>query len=139
MTILSYVRSIFALDTIDTRFTNSSTISYKAAVDGRADPTAADAKRGDSVPGPVVKPDLSRKPIAQPSQWNTPEFYFYYFVFIVTVPYMFWVTYDVSRRRFKQTHLLVDHLTSGQRQTRIIINTSTYFHLAGYRGARSLV
>jgi hypothetical protein len=101
MSIFSYIRSIYALDTIDTRFTSSSATPYKAVIDGRADNAAANAKRDDSVPGAGVRTDHSGRPIAQPSKWNTPEFYFYYFVFITIVPYMFWVAYDVSRRQYK--------------------------------------
>jgi hypothetical protein len=100
MSLFSYVRSIYALDTIDTRFTTSSSTSYKTIVDARVNSTAATSKRDDSVPGVGVRIDHSGRPIAQPSKWKTLEFYFYYFVFIVTVPYMFWVAYDVSRRQY---------------------------------------
>ena len=105
MSIFSYVRSIYALDTIDTRFTSSSATPYKAVVDARIDPATSTSKRDDSVPGVGVKTDHSGRPIAQPSKWNTPEFYFYYFVFITIVPYMFWIAYDVSRRQYKDTIL----------------------------------
>jgi len=103
MSIFSYVRSIYALDTIDTRFTSSSSTPYKTVIDARVDPAAvaANAKRDDSIPGDGVKTDSSGRPIAQPSKWNTPEFYFYYAVFIVVVPYMFWIAYDVSRRQYE--------------------------------------
>jgi hypothetical protein len=100
MSIFSYIRSIYALDTIDTRFTNSSGIPYKTVIDGRAENAATNAKRDDSIPGAGVRTDHSGRPIAQPSKWKTPEFYFYYFVFITIVPYMFWVAYDVSRRQY---------------------------------------
>ena len=76
---------------------------YKSVVNARADSGAAAAKRDDSIPGVGVKTDHSGRPIAQPSKWKTPEFYFYYFIFIITVPYMFWVAYDVSRRQYKQS------------------------------------
>lgn len=98
MSIFSYVRSIYALDTIDTRFTSSSSTPYRAIIDARNESPDAHSKRDDSVPGAGVKTDYSGRPIAQPSKWKTPEFYFYYFVFITVVPYMFWVAYDVSRR-----------------------------------------
>jgi len=100
MTIFSYVRSIYALDTIDTRFTNSSATPYKTVIDARLDPAKSNVKRDDSVPGVGVKTDHSGRPIAQPSKWNTLEFYFYYLVFMVVVPYMFWIPYDVSRRQY---------------------------------------
>lgn len=95
MSVFSYIKSIYALDTIDTRFTSSSATPYKAVVDARA---TTSNKRDDSVPGVGVKTDYSGRPIAQPSKWDTLEFYIYYLVFIVVVPYMFWVAYDVSRR-----------------------------------------
>ncbi len=98
MGIFSYVKSIYALDTIDTRFTSSSYTPYRAVIDARSDPATSGSKRDDSIPGVGVKTDYSGRPIAQPSRWKTPEFYFYYLVFIVVVPYMFWIAYDVSRR-----------------------------------------
>ena len=97
MSLFSYIRSIYALDTIDTRFTNSSNTPYQTVVDARAD-GAPVSKRDDSVPGAGVKTDRSGRPIAQPSRWNTTEYRFYYFVFLTIVPYMFWIAYDVSRR-----------------------------------------
>lgn len=92
MSIFSYVRSIYALDTIDTRFTSSSSTPYEI------DPAAAKSKRDDSKPGEGVRTDSNGRPVAQPSRWNTTEFYFYYFIFLTVVPYMFWIAYDVSRR-----------------------------------------
>lgn len=103
MSLFSYIRSIYSLDTIDTRFTSSSSTPYKTVVDARLDPVAVAraAKRDDSIPGVGVKTDSNGMPIAQPSKWKTPEFYFYYFVFITVVPYMFWIAYDVSRRQYE--------------------------------------
>ena len=98
MSIFSYIRSIYALDTIDTRFTSSSATPYKTVVDARPDPTSPHSKKDGPPQGVPVRLDGSGRPIAQPSRWNTPEFYFYYLVFIVVVPYMFYITYDVSRR-----------------------------------------
>ena len=100
MSIFSYIRSIYALDTIDTRFTNSSSTPYKSVIDSRFEIAAAVAKRDDSIPGVGVKTDNSGRPLAQPSKWRTTEFYFYYFVFLTIVPYMFWIAYDVSRRQY---------------------------------------
>ncbi len=69
-------------------------------IDTRAENAAAKAKRDDSIPGVGVRTDNSGRPIAQPSNWKTPEFYFYYLVFITIVPYMFWIVYDISRRQY---------------------------------------
>ena len=100
MSIFSYIRSIYSLDTIDTRFTNPSSNPYKTVVDTRAETAVSHAKRDDSIPGIGVRTDRRGKPIAQPSKWRTAEFIFYYFVFLTIVPYMFWIAYDVSRRRY---------------------------------------
>jgi hypothetical protein len=97
MSLLSYIRSIYQLDTLDTRFTSSSTTPYKPRVNAQTDPIYPKSS-GDLPQGIPVKLDSNGRPIAQPSKWNTPEFYFYYFCFITIVPYMFWVAYDVSRR-----------------------------------------
>lgn len=71
--------AVYDLDNLDTRLTTPSSVPYPA--DGRPAPR---------------KPD----PKAKPSKWRTPEFYFYYVIFIVTVPYMFWIVYSVSRREW---------------------------------------
>ncbi|KAH8596665.1 glycerol:H+ symporter-like protein [Bisporella sp. PMI_857] len=97
MGIFSYIRSIYALDTIDTRFTNPSSTPYQIVIDGRAQSAEVNAKRDDSKPGVGVRTDHRGRPVAQPSKWNTPEFYLYYLVFLTVVPLMFWVVYDVSR------------------------------------------
>ncbi|KAL5314528.1 hypothetical protein ACEPPN_017168 [Leptodophora sp. 'Broadleaf-Isolate-01'] len=112
MSVFSYIRSIYALDTIDTRFTSSSAAPYKTVVDARSDPSSK-IKRDDSVPGVGVKTDHSGRPIAQPSKWNTPEFYFYYFVFLTVVPYMFWVAFDVSRPSHPNYHKFAPYLSEG--------------------------
>ncbi|KAK4252230.1 MBOAT, membrane-bound O-acyltransferase family-domain-containing protein [Corynascus novoguineensis] len=76
---LSFLSSLYDLETLDTRFTTPSSVPYRAANDKREDDKAVADKR------------------AEPPKWRTPEFYFYYLVFLVVVPYMFWVAYDVSR------------------------------------------
>lgn len=89
MSWLRYLRQIYSLDTLDTRFTASSNTPLKS--DARVDP----AKPGSAV-------DSNRRPLAdgaKPSKWNTPEFYFYYFMFITIVPLMFKTVYDVSKRK----------------------------------------
>jgi hypothetical protein len=98
MRLFSYIRSIYALDTIDTRFTSSSSVPYKPAPEAQGDAAQRDPKKDGPPRGVPVRLDGNGKPIVQPSKWNTPEFYFYYFVFLITVPYMFWIAYDVSRR-----------------------------------------
>ncbi|KAI0998853.1 hypothetical protein K3495_g9342 [Podosphaera aphanis] len=108
MNLFSYIRSIYTLDTIDTRFTSSSSIPYRAVIEARKNRSPP---KDHSVPGEGVKTDYSGRPIAQPSKWSTPEFYFYYLVFIVVVPSMFWVAYDVSRPSDPNYHKF-EHLLS---------------------------
>lgn len=128
MGLFSYVKSIYALDTIDTRFTSSSTTPYKAVIDARNDPATSGSKRDDSVPGIGVKTDRLGRPVAQPSKWGTLEFYFYYFVFLTVVPYMFWIAYDVSRpsdpNYHKYQHLLSPGWVPGRK---IDISDAQYF------------
>ncbi|KAK4128634.1 MBOAT-domain-containing protein [Parathielavia appendiculata] len=97
---ISFLASVYDLDTLDTRFTTPSSVPYRAAADKRED---------DRVTG--------RR--AEPSKWNTLEFYVYYLVFLVAVPYMFWIAYDVSRpsdpRYQKFKHLLSDGWIPGRK------------------------
>jgi len=43
------------------------------------------------------EPLRSKSEKLNPSRWNTVEFYVYYLVHAVTIPYMFWVSYTISR------------------------------------------
>lgn len=92
----SYLRRVYQLDTLDTRFTTSTSTPYQSVIDSRLDPAY---KKDGPPPGVPVKLDINGLPIAQPSKWRTLEFYFYYFVFLTIVPYMFWIVYEVSRRK----------------------------------------
>jgi hypothetical protein len=88
MTLLQVLQRIYSLDTLDTRLTISSNTPIKAVVsdsptreplagkDGRAQDIAANA---------------------QPSKWNTVEFYCYGLVFLTMVPLMFKTVMDVSK------------------------------------------
>jgi protein-cysteine N-palmitoyltransferase HHAT len=87
----SVLKGVYDLDTLDTRFTNPSSVAYKTVIDARSDPYAS------------REPASKASSRAQPSKWNTPEFYLYYAVFIVVIPYMFWIAYDVSRRSLDGT------------------------------------
>lgn len=84
---LAFLRSVYDLDNLDTRMTTPSSVPYKTVVESRPVP--------DDPTTTPRRPD----PRAKPSKRGTPEFYLYYAIFAVTVPYMFWIAYDVSRRR----------------------------------------
>ena len=86
MGLLTFASGIYNLDTLDTRFTSSSSAPYRTVIDSRSDPN------GDGEGNWKVK---SR---SKPSKWKTPEFSFYILVVALVIPYIFWVCYDVSRR-----------------------------------------
>lgn len=86
MGVLSYLRKVYNLDTLDTRFTSSSSAPYQTVIDARGDLIAE------------REAEIKARSSAPPSKWRTPEFFLYYLVFIVVVPYMFWIAYDVSKR-----------------------------------------
>ncbi|KAI4245882.1 MAG: hypothetical protein LQ352_006494, partial [Teloschistes flavicans] len=97
MTILSYAKRLFSLDTLDTRFTRSSLTTFisngPAPLDPAKPPLGLDSR--DAVPK-GRRGDSTGRQDAQPSNWNTPEFFFYYLVLIVAIPLMFKSVYDVS-------------------------------------------
>lgn len=86
MGLVSYFRTIYDLDTLDTRFTNTSSVPYQTVIDSREDP--------------VTQKEAAAKAQARApsSKWQSPEFALYYLILAFVVPYMFWIAYDVSRR-----------------------------------------
>lgn len=86
-------QNIYNLDTLDTRFTSSSSVPYQTVVDARSDPSLAAESSSKA----------AQTRVTQPPKWKTPEFYLYYVVFAIAVPYMFWVPYSVSRRTLDTT------------------------------------
>jgi hypothetical protein len=93
---LQFIKRLYSLDTLDTRFTIPSTTPPRDAV--------AELQIDPAKPGPSSKSTANARPNGagkasdvQPSLWRTPEFYFYYFCFATIVPYMFKTGYDVSK------------------------------------------
>ncbi|KAK7744092.1 glycerol transporter [Cytospora paraplurivora] len=107
MSPLHFLRSIYTLDTLDTRFTTSSSTSYKTVIDSRGEQGVKDAQ----------KEKIASR--ASPPKWKTREFYFYYLIFIICVPLMLWIPYSVSRpsdpRYEKYARLLTDGWVPGRR------------------------
>lgn len=111
------LRRLYSLDTLDTRLTTSSTTPIKTAIsDSTRDPTAGKDARAQEI--------ASR---AQPSKWNTPEFYFYYFVFITVVPMMFKTVIDVSQPDHPAYKNYVDLLSPGWVPGRKVVRPSFLF------------
>lgn len=91
MGLLGFLASLYRLDTLDTRFVTSSSVPYQTVVDARRDGDDGKARAtGSTITG-------------SPSKWRTPEFYFYYVIFVLAVPYMFWIPYTVSRGKWEDT------------------------------------
>lgn len=90
MSFLRDLKSLYSLDTLDTRLTSSSRTPHKST-----EASIAEAK----LPAQNVlhKGDQNKLPHAQPSRWNTPEFYFYYFIFLTIPFFMVKSVYDVSK------------------------------------------
>ncbi|KAJ5081604.1 Glycerol uptake protein 1 [Penicillium alfredii] len=80
--LLSWLRRLYSLDTLDTRFTTSASTSTQA--DARP-PSAKDARANAVAQG------------APAPLWRTPEFFVYYLFFITLVPLMFKTVADASK------------------------------------------
>lgn len=86
MTVYTFFRDLYSLDTLDTRLTTSSKTPAKEANTASAKTTSKDV---------VTSKDLP--PGASVSKWGTPEFYLYTVVFVVVVPLMYKAVWDVSQ------------------------------------------
>ncbi|EEP76154.1 GUP1 protein [Uncinocarpus reesii 1704] len=85
MSLLTWLRRLYSLDILDTRFTVSATTPPNLAASQNHTRTQDAATSKQPKNG------------ASPPRWNTPEFYIYYVVFIVAVPLMFKTAIDVSQ------------------------------------------
>jgi protein-cysteine N-palmitoyltransferase HHAT len=86
MTIISFFRDLYSLDTLDTRFTTSSTTPLKAGDDESRKTATQDGPSSSKLPSG-----------ASPPRWRTPEFLLYLLVFIVSVPQMYLAVVEVSQ------------------------------------------
>jgi hypothetical protein len=89
---LNYLRQLYSLDTLDTRFVVPATAPPKEALEeAKLDPA-------NPLPAPSSK-DKSRNgtDYAQQPRWRTPEFYFYYVAISASVFFMFKLVLDCSR------------------------------------------
>lgn len=87
MTVLSFLRELYSLETLDTRFTNSASTSVKSA----------------SVKEDGLKPGVERggKTLPAESTGRLPrwEFWFYIVVVFLSVPQMYWSVVEISQRK----------------------------------------
>ncbi|PYH37389.1 putative glycerol:H+ symporter (Gup1) [Aspergillus neoniger CBS 115656] len=86
LSLLSWLRRLYSLDTLDTRLTTSSTTPPKAAAGHTRAPSARDARA------------IAIARNAPPPKWRTFEFYIYYVIFLIAVPLMFITAIGVSQK-----------------------------------------
>jgi hypothetical protein len=135
MTPISFLRQLYSLDTLDTRFTTLPRTPLKAA---NTDPAQAIKPQDD-------KPPATLPPGASPSRWRTPEFYLYALVHLVVVPQMFKAVVDVSQCTYSLIPGLPirpateNPLTMTQLPIPTTPNSPTFSPLGGYRAAKSYV
>lgn len=91
MSWLSFFGRLYSLDTLDTRFTSSAKTPHKVA----AETPVAEGK----LPAQTTLQAGSNEKVlrAQPSLWNTTEFYLYYLCFLTIPVFMVKAVYDVSK------------------------------------------
>jgi hypothetical protein len=85
---LSYLRQLYSLDTLDTRFVVPATVPPKEALEeANVDPAISDGK------------DKSRSGAnsVQPPRWKTNEFYFYYLAISASIFFMFKLVLECSK------------------------------------------
>lgn len=106
---LNFFRALYSLDTLDTRFTTSSTAPVKAKEDGQR----------KAAPTPL--------PNAKPSKWSTLEYGFYYLIFLTIVPLMFKAVYDVSNPGSPNWEAYSKRLSPGWIPGRKVDNSDTQY------------
>lgn len=97
MSFLFWLRRLFSLDTLDTRFTVSSTTPLKVAGDSlpERNDTRTDRVGGGSKAESSGKGNGEAGP-----KWWTREFILYYAILSFAIPMMFKAAIEVSRGRF---------------------------------------
>jgi hypothetical protein len=90
----SFLKGVYAVDTLDTRFTTPSSVPYKTTAGARKHNGGVDGGKRDG----ASSSKRENKP-AEPPRGNTPEFYLYYAIVASAVLSMFWIAYGVSDRR----------------------------------------
>lgn len=99
---LSFLKDIYALDTIDTRFTTPSSVPYRRRQnesDGngkREDNKDLGLERAASGGHGRVAPEGGIAAETLRNKWGTPEYWVYSVIITWAVPYMLWTAYGVS-------------------------------------------
>lgn len=105
---LEHMRRLYSLNTLDTRFTISSTTPPNEAVSGQRLDTGKPEPANGAPSGSVGLDGRPRGRVdgARPLRWRSVEFYVYYLVFLVAIPLMFKTVYDVSKGKNSSDELL---------------------------------
>ena len=98
MTISHHVKTLFSLDTLDTRFT-----SLQASRKPTYEPLSLDPAKAPLNNGLSVSKATSQHEGSSHARWKSPEFTLYALVFLVAIPLMFKSVYEVSNGKI--THL----------------------------------
>ena len=120
MTILSFFRELYSLDTLDTRFTTSAHTPLKVAADESAKTTTNDGTVSSRAP-----------PGTSTSRWRTPEFALYLLVFLFCVPKMYLSVVEVSQTTSPNYSKYKDLLSPGWLFGRHVDNSDGQY--AGFR------
>ncbi|KAJ4405129.1 glycerol transporter [Didymella pomorum] len=108
---LAYIRQLYSLDTLDTRFVVPATSPPKEALE--------EAKVDPANPYPISNGRDKTSEHVQPPRWRTNEFYFYYVVISASVFFMFKLVIDCSKESHpnysKFSHLLSDGWIPGRK------------------------
>lgn len=97
---LRFIRQLYSLETLDTRFVVPATAPPKQALE--------EANFDSTVPQPAQNGREKTKDSGdkvQPPRWRTPEFYFYGVAITICVIFMFKLVLDVSKR-MEWTHMV---------------------------------
>jgi hypothetical protein len=89
---ITFFRRLYSLETLDTRFVTSSNTPPSANKDGAASKAPEKAKAQSE---------------GGPSRWFTPEFIFYYVIFVIVFPLMIKAPIDASQRKWKVWYIRV--------------------------------
>jgi len=95
MSALSYVKRLYSLDTLDTRFTVSANAPLRKTSNDHG--VTVDKPAVSAAGQPVKKQDQELPLGVQPSKWHTPEYILYYIVIGLSLISMFSVVINVSK------------------------------------------
>ncbi|KAI9722666.1 MAG: hypothetical protein M1812_001597 [Candelaria pacifica] len=130
---IDYLRRLYSLDTLDTRFTASSKPPPKQVAvraEAAVDPARPSQPTWSGIAGsPSERPrkETGDETLASASKWRTPEFFIYYLVIMLVIPMMFKVTYDVSKESHPNYPKYSDLLSPGWIPSRKVDNSDSQY------------